>query len=90
MPKRRSIKYLRNSTLLELGVDIDDSLKTSRMFLLERKYNKTIRDLLAPNGKTDIELAKELGEGVTVSNICRWRKRLGIKVVNSRQYKPVV
>jgi rRNA maturation endonuclease Nob1 len=61
----------------------DNSLKTAHMFRLEVKYQTDIYQLL--NGaKSGRELAKEFN--VTESCISKWRKRLGIQVLQRQCY----
>lgn len=55
-------------------------LKTLAMIRLEIKYNKPIQVLLTEgNG---VEVAKKLN--ITSSGVCRWRKKLGMRVLYGR------
>ena len=67
--------------------DTIEKLKTAEMFRLERRFGASIYDLLAPKGETGKELGKRFG--VSESVISRWRKRLGIRVLNPGQYTRV-
>ena len=54
-----------------------DKRKTAAMFMLERKYGKSIIELLSDTTITGYQLAHRLG--IDPYKLSRWRKRLGIK-----------
>jgi len=53
-----------------------DGLKTAEMYRLERRFKRSIGELLSLNGRRMKDIGQQLG--VTESCISKWRKRLGI------------
>ena len=73
-------RKLKELIQLERGSDLD-SRKTAMMFKLERKYQRSIIELLDAS-----ESGKVLGDryGVTEGCISRWRKRFGIVPIHGK------
>lgn len=88
MGKRTGMAALRRRVELERGLSKGEDLKTAAMYRLERKFGLSIWDLLVASAGPGYVLAKRYG--VSKSAISKWRKRLGIKVENSGQFKPII
>ena len=72
-PSRVPATELRRRVRRERGVDSSDGFKTAQMFKLERKYGKSIQELLSSDGLTGLQIAGMLG--ITEGAVSKWRKR---------------
>lgn len=74
---RRTYKQIKEHTLLELGLNEQEELKTGAMFRLERRYGRSIQELLKVDGVSVRELGIKLG--MDYSTVSKWRKLFGIQ-----------
>ena len=76
LKNRRTYQQIKAHTLLELGQSEQEELKTGAMLRLERRYGKSIQELLQVNGETVRQIGAKLG--LNFSTVSKWRKLLGI------------
>lgn len=74
--RRVPISSIRRRIEIEENIQNDDNKKTAAMFRLERKWERSIRELLVDGGAEQVAIKL----GISENTVYTWKVRLGLLV----------